>query len=53
MAELRKVTSKSIEQEIKALRKQHRKEIELKKQLLAIVTQQEQLGALKLQMVLN
>lgn len=53
MAELRKVTSKTITEEIKAMRAQHRKDIAAKKELLEIVTLQEQLGAQKLQMVLD
>ena len=53
MAELRKVTSKSLTEEIKAMRAQHRKDIAAKKELLEIVTLQEQLGAQKLQMTLD
>ena len=53
MAELRKVTSKTIAEEIKAMRQQHRKDIAAKKELLEIVTLQEQLSAQKLQMVLD
>ena len=53
MAELRKVTSKSLNEEIKAMRAQHRKDIAAKKELLEIVTLQEQLGSQKLQMTLD
>lgn len=53
MSELRKVTSQSLKLEIKQMRSQHRKDIAAKKELLDIVSQQEQLSAQKLQMVLN